>query len=120
MVNGLRLSWRDGRLEEASADTNQEFLRNVLATDNGARRLGEFAFGVNPKVNRFCKDILLDEKIGGTVHIALGRAYPECGGDNESAIHWDIIKDLRQEGRVYLDGKPVFGQGQELESFYTK
>jgi aminopeptidase len=58
-------------------------------------------------VDRFCKDILIDEKIGGTIHIALGRAYKECGGQNESAIHWDIVKDLRQEGAVYLDGRIV-------------
>jgi aminopeptidase len=76
--------------------------------------LGEFAFGTNFHINRFCKDILFDEKIGGTVHIALGRAYPECGGVNQSAIHWDIVKDLRQEGAVYIDGRTVLEQGALL------
>ena len=70
--------------------------------------------GTNPHVTHFCKDILLDEKIGGTVHIALGRAYPECGGTNQSAIHWDIIKDIRQEGAVYVDGQVVLTGGRFL------
>jgi len=114
LIHGLRLCWRNGSLEEASADTNETFLREVLESDDGARRIGEFAFGVNPRVTRFYKDMLIDEKIGGTVHIALGRAYPECGGDNASAIHWDIVKDLRRDGAVFLDGKPVFQGGEFL------
>ena len=69
--------------------------------------LGEFALGTNLAVTHFCKDILLDEKIGGTVHVALGRAYPECGGTNQSAIHWDIVKDIRREGCVLADGQPI-------------
>ena len=66
---------------------------------------------MNPYVNRFCKDILIDEKIGGTIHLALGRAYPECGGVNQSSIHWDLIKDLRQTGSVVVDGAPVLADG---------
>ena len=85
-----------------------------MQTDPGASLIGEFAFGTNPEIAHFCKDILLDEKIGGTVHIALGRAYPETGGTNQSAIHWDIIKDLRQQGRVLLDGKLIFENGKML------
>jgi aminopeptidase len=65
-------------------------------------------------VNRFCQDILFDEKIGGTIHLALGRAYPECGGLNQSALHWDIVKDLRQEGTVYLDDTPILEKGKLL------
>ena len=114
LVHGLRLRWQNGRLGDASADSNEAFLREMLASDDGARCIGEFAFGVNPQVNRFCKDILIDEKIGGTVHIALGRAYPGCGGDNKSVIHWDIVKDLRRDGTVFLDGKPVFQGGKLL------
>lgn len=111
LIHDIRLCWKDGRLTEASSSTNQDYLHQILQSDAGASLLGEFAIGVNPHINRFCKDILLDEKIGGTVHIALGRAYSECGGTNQSAIHWDIVKDIRREGVVYLDGKKVLENG---------
>jgi len=114
LINDIRLRWKDGRLVEATSSTNQDFLRSILATDEGARRVGEFAMGTNMAVDRFCKDILLDEKIGGTVHLALGRSYPECGGRNTSAIHWDIVKDIRSEGAVLVDGKPVLEKGKFL------
>lgn len=113
-MHDIRLAWKDGKLTEASASTHKDYLHKILETDAGASLLGEFAIGVNPHVTRFCKDLFFDEKIGGTVHIALGRAYPECGGTNESAIHWDIIKDTRQEGAVYLDGQPVLENGELL------
>lgn len=111
LVPGLRLEWKQGKLINASASQNEDFLQTILASDEGATAIGEFAFGVNYGINRFCKDIFFDEKIGGTIHIALGRAYPLCGGTNQSAIHWDIIKDLRQAGAVYLDGRKVFENG---------
>jgi aminopeptidase len=76
----------------------------MLDLDEGARRLGEFAFGNNPNVRNYTKNILFDEKMGGTVHMALGAAYPETGGLNESALHWDMVCDLRQGGEVYVDG----------------
>lgn len=112
LMHDIRLAWEDGELVEASASTNKDYLHKIITTDEGASRLGEFGIGTNPHIDRFCKDILLDEKIGGTVHIALGRAYPECGGVNESAIHWDIVKDLRQEGTVYLDNEPILENGE--------
>jgi len=114
LLHDIRLHWEKGKLIKATSSTNQNLLQAVVHTDPGASLLGEFAFGTNPKVKYFCKDILLDEKIGGTVHIALGRAYPATGGTNKSAIHWDIIKDLRQEGQVYLDGKLIFKNGKML------
>ena len=114
LIRDIRLAWKGGRLLEASSSTHQDFLRAVLATDAGSGIVGEFAFGTNPAVNRFCNDILIDEKIGGTVHIAFGRSYPQCGGHNESAIHWDIVKDLRAEGRVEVDGTPVLDNGRFL------
>lgn len=114
LLHDIRLHWEKGKLIKATSSTNQNLLQAVIHTDPGASLLGEFAFGTNPKVKYFCKDILLDEKIGGTVHIALGRAYPATGGTNKSAIHWDIIKDLRQEGQVYLDGKLIFKNGKML------
>jgi aminopeptidase len=110
-IEGLRLRWDNGTLVEATARTNQDFLRSVLATDEGATAIGEFGIGTNPHIDRFCNDILIDEKIAGTVHIALGRAYPECGGTNVSAIHWDIVKDLRTEGAVLIDGRTVLERG---------
>ncbi len=113
-AHDIRLAWADGALIHASAATNEDFLLLILDTDAGASRLGEFAFGMNPYVNRFCKDILLDEKIGGSIHLALGRAYPECGGVNQSSIHWDLIKDLRQSGTVLVDGAPVLAHGKML------
>jgi aminopeptidase len=114
LVGDLRLCWHKGKLVEASSSTNQDFLDAVVKSDPGASLVGEFAFGTNPGVTLFCKDILLDEKIGGTVHIALGRAYPECGGTNQSAIHWDIIKDMRRGGTVFADGEPVLHNGEYL------
>ena len=114
LVHDIRLEWRGGKLIHASASSNEDFLRRILETDAGASRLGEFAFGMNPYVNRFCKDILIDEKIGGTIHLALGRAYPECGGVNQSSIHWDLIKDLRQQGKVLVDDIPVLADGNLL------
>ena len=113
-VHDIRLRWEKGTLVEATASTNQDFLHAVLNTDPGASSIGEFAIGTNPGLRHFCNDILLDEKISGTVHIALGRAYPETGGTNQSAIHWDIVKDLRQEGAIYLDDKLIFENGQIL------
>ena len=114
LMHDMRLSWKDGRLVEATASSNQDYLHKIIETDAGASQLGEFGIGVNPKLTHFCKDILIDEKIGGTVHIALGRAYPECGGKNVSAIHWDIVKDLRQEGTVYLDGQAALENSEFL------
>ena len=111
LVHDIHLRWQQGRLVQARSSSNQDFLKAILNTDPGAATIGEFGIGTNPAVVIFCRDILLDEKIGGTVHIALGRAYPDCGGTNQSAIHWDIIKDLRAEGTVYADGKPVFERG---------
>lgn len=114
LMHDIRLSWERGRLIEARSSTNQDFLHQVLQTDEGASLLGEFAFGLNPHIQQFCKDILIDEKIGGTIHIALGRAYPECGGTNQSSVHWDIVKDMRRQGTVYLDGQVIMQAGQLL------
>jgi aminopeptidase len=111
LMQDICLKWKQGKLVEARSSTNQDFLEAVLRTDAGASLIGEFGLGTNPGLTLFSKDILLDEKIGGTVHIALGRAYPQCGGTNQSAIHWDIIKDLRSSGTVYADGQPLLQNG---------
>ena len=114
LVHDIRLRFEKGRLVKATSSTNQDFLTNVLATDPGASVVGEFAMGTNMAVDRFCNDILIDEKIGGTVHLAMGRSYPECGGRNKSAIHWDIVKDIRREGSVLVDGVAVLEKGSFL------
>ena len=113
-ISGIKLRFVDGEVVEASSDENQELLESVLAIDDGARRLGEFGVGLNFGIQAWTGEVLFDEKIGGTVHLALGRAYAECGGTNHSALHWDIVKDLRTNGTLYLDGEPVFADGRYL------
>jgi len=113
-VQDVRLEFSQGRVVKATSESNQQLLDALLKMDPGAQRIGEFGVGTNFGIQRFCYDILYDEKIGGTIHLALGRAYAECGGINQSALHWDIIKDLRQEGEIYLDGRKVFENGRFL------
>jgi aminopeptidase len=111
-VDGVELTFRDGEVVEASARTGEDYLRAALATDDGARRLGEIGIGTNFGIDRPTGTILFDEKIGGTVHLALGRSYPETGGKNVSAVHWDLICDLRAGGRLSADGEPVQVDGR--------
>lgn len=113
-VTGIRLKFRDGKVVDAGADKNEKFLITMLDTDRGARYLGELGIGVNYGIQKFTKDILFDEKIGGTVHLAVGRSYEDAGGKNVSAIHWDMIKDLRKKGAIYLDGKAIQKNGRFL------
>ncbi|MDO8426222.1 MAG: aminopeptidase [Deltaproteobacteria bacterium] len=113
-VTGIRLKFRDGKVVDAGADKNEKFLITMLDTDKGARYLGELGIGVNYGIQKFTKDILFDEKIGGTVHLAVGRSYEDAGGKNISAIHWDMIKDLRKKGAIYLDGKAIQKNGRFL------
>ena len=87
-------------------------MQKIVSTDPGASKIGEFAIGLNEKLTHFTNDILWDENIYGTMHIALGRAYPHTGGKNKSAIHWDIVKDLRQEGEIKIDGKIILKNGK--------
>lgn len=102
-VEGIRLVFREGKVVEASARQGQAYLLQMLDLDAGARFLGEFAFGNNKRIDRGTGNILFDEKMGGTVHLALGSSYPETGGVNTSALHWDMICDLRTTGEVYVD-----------------
>ena len=106
-VEGVRLVFENGRVVDASARVNEEFLLQTLDTDEGARGLGELGIGCNPGIQRFMKNVGFDEKIDGTIHLALGRSYTFIGGTNESAIHWDIVKDLRTSGRISVDGRLV-------------
>ena len=114
-VTGIRLRFEGGRVVEASADTNENFLLETLDTDEGARALSELGIGCNPGITRYMKNTLFDEKMDGTVHLALGNGFPNMGGTNESRIHWDIVKDLRMPGtRLELDGEPVQQDGAWL------
>lgn len=113
-VEDVRLWFENGKVVKATAAKNAEFLVAMLDTDEGARYLGEFAFGTNRGIQRFTKNILFDEKIGGTVHMALGAGYPETGSANKSAIHWDMICDLRRGGEVWVDGMLFAKDGQFL------
>jgi aminopeptidase len=115
LIHNLRLSWTNGRLTDIYSSDSQEYVEGVVSTDDGASQIGEFAIGINPSLHTVVNDILLDEKIAGTCHIALGRAYPVCGGVNQSAIHWDIVKDLRHSGTIYADGEAIFANGALLE-----
>jgi aminopeptidase len=114
VVRGVRLRFAAGRVVEASADEGEDLLQARLDTDAGARYLGEIGIGTNERITRPILNTLFDEKIGGTVHLALGRSYPESGGTNHSAIHWDLITDLRQGGEVLLDGEPWQRDGRFL------
>jgi aminopeptidase len=111
-VRGVELELRDGEVLSARAEEGQEYLDRALATDDGARRLGEIGIGTNFGIDRPVGAILFDEKIGGTVHLALGRSYPETGGRNESALHWDLICDLRAGGRLTADGATIIQDGR--------
>jgi len=114
LVEGIRLEFKEGKVVKATATKNEDLLHQILEVDEGAKRLGEFGIGLNYGIDRFVYDILYDEKIGGTIHLALGRAYKENNGVNNSAIHWDIVKDLREEGAIYLDGKKIMEKGTFL------
>jgi aminopeptidase len=111
-VDGVEFTFKDGVLVKASATKNEEYLLSQIASDPGAARLGEFALGTNYRIQRFTKNILYDEKIGGTMHVALGAGYPETGSRNQSAIHWDFICDMRQDSEIRVDGELLYCNGQ--------
>ena len=110
-VQGVSLTFEKGVVVRHSADVGEEYLASMLRLDEGARRLGEFAIGTNPGVTRITRNVLFDEKIAGTIHCALGNAYPNAGGTNKSAIHWDMVTDMRQ-GRITVDGETLYENGE--------
>ena len=111
-VEDVQFWFKEGKVVKATASKAEQFLKTMLATDPGATRLGEFSFGTNYGVKQYTKNMLFDEKIGGTIHIALGTSFPESGGLNESAIHWDILKDMKKGGEIYADGKLFYKNGK--------
>jgi aminopeptidase len=114
-ADDVRLRFEAGEVVDATAARGEEFLREMIGMDEGARRVGEFAFGLNDAVTEYTGSLLLDEKIGGTVHLALGRSVPGTGGENMSALHWDMVCDLRRGGEVYADGEVVYRDGHFLD-----
>jgi len=113
-VEDVRLQFKDGKVIKATAAKNEQFLLKMLETDEGARYVGEFAFGTNSGIQRFTKNTLFDEKIGGTIHLALGKGFLETGSKNKSAIHWDMVCDLRDGGEVRVDGTLFLKDGKIL------
>jgi aminopeptidase len=111
-VSGVRMRFEGGKVVDASADQGEAFLHEMLDTDAGARRLGELGIGTNYGIATGTKEILLDEKIGGTVHLAIGMSYPETGGENSSAVHWDMVCDLRGGGSITVDGVELQRDGR--------
>jgi len=113
-LRGIRLRFEGGTVVDASAETNEDLLLAQLDSDEGSRRLGELGIGCNPGITRYMRNTLFDEKIDGTAHLALGQGFPDMGGTNVSTIHWDIVKDLRSGGALYLDGELVQENGAWL------
>lgn len=110
-AGGITLKIEKGKIMEAHAEKGNDFLQSVLETDEGSRFIGEIAFGLNESITKPTKNILFDEKIGRTIHMAVGASYPEAGGKNKSGIHWDMIKAM-EDGKAYIDGKLVFENGR--------
>ena len=114
-IQGIRLVIEKGRIVKASAEKGEELLMTILDTDEGARTFGELAIGTNYGIKNITKNILFDEKIGGTFHMAIGDSFPEAGGQNRSVIHWDMIGELRKTGRIYADGELFHENGQFIK-----
>ena len=109
-VTDIELKFQNGKVIEAKSSKNQDFLKEMLATDENSCYVGELGIGTNPKIQRFTKNLLFDEKISGTIHLALGSAYKDNGGGNDSAIHWDIVKDMHK-AKIIVDGKTIQDKG---------
>jgi aminopeptidase len=109
-VAGIYLKFEKGKVIEAKAEKNEELLKEVLKTDENSCYVGEFGIGANPGITKYTENLLFDEKISGTIHLALGMAYKENGGGNDSAVHWDIVKDMKK-GKIVLDNKVVQEKG---------
>ncbi len=111
-VSGIELTFENGKVVKASAEQNEDLLMAQLDTDAGSRYLGEFAIGTNFGIQQFTGNILFDEKIGGSIHMAIGQSYPDTGGKNQSAVHWDMICDMRTESEIHVDGDLFYRNGQ--------
>lgn len=119
-VEGIRLEVKKGKVVNAEAKTGEELLKSLLATDEGASYFGEVAIGTNYGIKKFTRNILFDEKIGGTIHMAIGDSFPEAGGKNKSSLHWDMICDMRNGGKIYADGELFYENGEFIKEVLEK
>jgi aminopeptidase len=113
-VEDIFLRFKKGKVVEARAAKGENLLLTLLDTDENSRYVGEIAIGTNENINRFTKNMLFDEKMGGTVHLAIGHGIPQSGSKNESAIHWDMLKNMREGGKIYADGDLIYKNGSFL------
>lgn len=116
-VKGIRLWFENGKVVKATAEQNEDYLLKLLDSDEGSRRVGEFAIGTNEGIQRFTRQILFDEKIGGSFHMAVGMGFAETGSVNQSAIHWDMICDLRNGGAIWVDDELLYQNGRFVIDF---
>lgn len=116
IVEGVKLEVVEGKIVKASATKGEEFLKACMETDEGAKYFGEVAIGTNYNITKFTRNILFDEKIGGTIHMAIGCAMPEAGGKNISSIHWDMICGMQKGGKIFADGQLFYEDGKFIES----
>ena len=114
IIEDIQFWFKKGKVVKAKASKGENFLKSMLDMDKGARSIGEFAFGTNYGIKKYTMNTLFDEKIGGTIHIAVGSGYPETGSKNKSSLHWDMMCDLRKNGKVYADGELIYKNGKFL------
>ncbi|AFA49158.1 aminopeptidase [Acetobacterium woodii] len=114
-IEDIRLTFKDGKVVAATAKRGQELLQSLLKTDEGSQYVGEFAIGTNYGITQFTKNMLFDEKIGGTIHLALGKSYPECGPINDSLLHWDMLCNMKNGGKIAADGQLFYQNGQFIK-----
>ena len=114
-VDNIQLWFKKGKVVKEKASKGEKYLKSMLDMDKGSRKIGEFSFGTNYGIKKYTKNTLFDEKIGGTIHIAVGSGYPETGSKNKSSLHWDMMCDLRKNGEVYADGELIYKNGKFLK-----
>lgn len=114
-IEDIQLTFKDGKVVQASAKRGEELLQSLLKTDEGSQYAGEFAIGTNYGISKFTKNMLFDEKIGGTIHVALGKSYPECGPINDSLLHWDMLCDMKNGGQIFADGELFYENGMFIK-----
>lgn len=119
-IEGIKLEVKDGKIIKASAEKGEELLKELLETDKGSKFFGEVAIGTNYGIKEFTSNMLFDEKIGGTIHMAIGDSMPESGGKNKSSLHWDMLCDMRSNGKIYADGEIFYENGKFLDEILEK
>lgn len=119
-IEGIKLEVKDGKIIKASAEKGEELLKELLETDKGSKFFGEVAIGTNYGIKDFTSNMLFDEKIGGTIHMAIGDSMPEAGGKNKSSLHWDMLCDMRSNGKIYADGELFYENGKFLDEILEK